>query len=153
MKWNKYPLRYATWIFIPLRCPPVCPSYPSNICGASLPEAFRLSTSTYPPVIPIAHVAAPDHCFQLFCRVIRTFSAATVKQLVLHSRPHAFAAGIVMTSPSAGLIAFSGVRSSMSGSPFFAACNHPYSVPYGTFSSSPARFTPIFSAGFTDCSL
>ena len=25
--------------------PPVCPSYPSNICDASLPEAFRLSTS------------------------------------------------------------------------------------------------------------
>ena len=45
MQWNKYPLRYATWIFIPLRRPPVCPSYPSNICGASLPEAFRLSTS------------------------------------------------------------------------------------------------------------
>lgn len=45
MQWNKYPLCYATWIFIPLRCPPVCPSYPSNFCGASLPEAFRLSTS------------------------------------------------------------------------------------------------------------
>ena len=25
--------------------PPICPFYPSNICGASLPEAFRLSTS------------------------------------------------------------------------------------------------------------
>ncbi len=30
----------AEWIFIPLY-PPICPSYPSNICGASLPEAFR----------------------------------------------------------------------------------------------------------------
>ena len=30
----------------------------------------------------------------------------------------------------------------MSSSPFFAACTHPYSVPYGTFSSSLARFTP-----------
>ncbi len=54
----------------------------------------------YPTVIPIAHVVAPDHCFQLFCRVIRTSSATTVKQLVLHSRPHTFAAGIVMTSAS-----------------------------------------------------
>ena len=45
MQWNKYPLRYATWIFIPLWRPPVCPSYPSNICGASLPEAFRQWTS------------------------------------------------------------------------------------------------------------
>lgn len=123
------------------------------ISAALLCRRHSAYRRAYPPVIPIAHVAAPDHCFQLFCRVIRTFSAATVKQLVLHSRPHAFAAGIVMTSPSAGLIAFSGVCSSMSGSPFFAACNHPYSVPYGTFSSSPARFTPIFSAGFTDCSL
>ena len=54
---------------------------------------------------------------------------------------------------SARLIAFSGVRSSTSRSPFFAACTHPYSVPYGTFSSSLARFTPISSASFTDCSL
>ncbi len=123
------------------------------ISAALLCRRHSAYRRAYPPVIPIAHVAAPDHCFQLFCRVIRTFSAATVKQLVLHSRPHAFAAGIVMTSPSAGLIAFSGVRSSMSGSPFFAACTHPYSAPYGTFSSSQARFTPIFSAGFTDCSL
>ena len=44
MQWNKYPLRYAAWIFIPLRRP-ICLSYPSNICGASLPETFRLSTS------------------------------------------------------------------------------------------------------------
>ena len=44
MQWNKYPRSVAKWIFIPLRCP-ICPSYPSNICGASLPEAFRLSTS------------------------------------------------------------------------------------------------------------
>ena len=55
---------------------------------------------TYPAVIPIAHVVAPDHCFQLFYRVIRTSSAAAVKQLVLHSRPHTFAAGVVMTSAS-----------------------------------------------------
>ena len=55
---------------------------------------------TYPAVIPIAHVVAPDHCFQLFYRVIRTSSATTVKQLVLHSRPHTFTAGIVMTSAS-----------------------------------------------------
>ena len=44
MQWNKYTRSVAEWIFIPLR-PPVCPSYPSNTCGASLPEAFRLSTS------------------------------------------------------------------------------------------------------------
>ena len=48
----------------------------------------------------IMHVVAPDHCFQLFYRVIRTSSAAAVKQLVLHSRPHTFAAGVVMTSAS-----------------------------------------------------
>ena len=34
----------VTWIFISLR-PPTCLSYPSNICGASLPEAYLLSTS------------------------------------------------------------------------------------------------------------
>ena len=45
MQWNKYPQSVAGWIFIPLRRPQICPSYPSNICGASLPEAFRLSTS------------------------------------------------------------------------------------------------------------
>ena len=45
MQWKKYPLRYASWIFIPLRRPPICPSYPNNICGVSLPEAFLLSTS------------------------------------------------------------------------------------------------------------
>ena len=58
---------------------------------------------TYPAVIPIAHVVAPDHCFQLFYRVIRTSSAAAVKQLVLHScnQPtNTFAAGVVMTSAS-----------------------------------------------------
>ena len=54
----------------------------------------------YPPVIPIAHVIAPYHCFQLFCRVIRASSAAAVKQFVLHSCPHTFAAGVVMTSAS-----------------------------------------------------
>ena len=57
----------------------------------------------YPAIIPTAHVIAPYHCFQLFCRVIRTSSATTVKQLVLHScnQPtNAFAVGVVMTSPS-----------------------------------------------------
>ena len=58
---------------------------------------------TYPAVIPIAHVVAPDHCFQLVYRVIRTSSAAAVKQLVLHSRPHTFAAGVVMTSASGAI--------------------------------------------------
>ena len=103
VQWNKYPLCYAAWIFIPLRRPPIRPSYPSNICGASLPEAFRLSTSISACVIPITHVVAPDHCFQLLCRVIRTSSAAAVKQFVLHScnQPtNAFAAGVVMTSAS-----------------------------------------------------
>ena len=57
----------------------------------------------YPPVIPITHVVAPDHCFQLFCRVIRTFSAAAVKQFILHSRPHTYAAGVVMTSASGAI--------------------------------------------------
>ena len=45
VQWNKYPRSVAKWIFIPLRRPQICPSYLSNICGASLPEAFRLSTS------------------------------------------------------------------------------------------------------------
>ena len=57
----------------------------------------------YPAIIPTAHVTAPYYYFQLFCRVIRTSSATTVKQLVLHScnQPtNAFAAGVVMTSAS-----------------------------------------------------
>ena len=45
MQWNKYPRSVAKWIFIPLRRPQICPSYLSNICGASLPEAFRQWTS------------------------------------------------------------------------------------------------------------
>ena len=45
VQWNKYPCSVAGWIFIPLRRPPICLSYPSNICGAFQPEAFRLSTS------------------------------------------------------------------------------------------------------------
>ena len=45
MQWNKYPRSVAEWIFIPLRRPPICLSYPSTICGASLPDAFRLSTN------------------------------------------------------------------------------------------------------------
>ena len=45
MQWNKYPRSVAEWIFIPLRRPQICPSYPSNICGASLPEAFRQWTN------------------------------------------------------------------------------------------------------------
>ena len=43
MQWNKCPLHYAAWIFIPLRRP-ICLSYPSNICGVSQLEAFYLST-------------------------------------------------------------------------------------------------------------
>ena len=67
----------------------------------------------YPAVIPIAHVVAPDHCFQLFCRVIRTSSAAAVKQLVLHScnQPtNAFAAGVVMTSASGAVHALPDIK-------------------------------------------
>ena len=45
VQWNKYPRSAAKWIFIPLCQPQISLSYPSNICGASLPEAFRLSTS------------------------------------------------------------------------------------------------------------
>ena len=70
------------------------------ISAALLCRRHSAYRRAYPAVIPITHVVAPDHCFQLLCRVICTFSATTVKQLVLHSRPHAFAAGIVMTSPS-----------------------------------------------------
>ena len=70
------------------------------ISAALLCRRHSANGRTYPAVIPIAHVVAPDHCFQLFYRVIRTSSATTVKQLVLHSRPHTFAAGVVMTSAS-----------------------------------------------------
>ena len=41
----QYSFTHFTQKFIPLRRPQVCLSYPSNICGVSLPEAFRLSTS------------------------------------------------------------------------------------------------------------
>ena len=75
-----------------------------RIIPAALPcrrhSAYRRA---YPPVIPITHVVAPDHCFQLFCRVVCTSSAAAVKQLVLHScnQPtNTLAAGPVMTSAS-----------------------------------------------------
>ena len=73
------------------------------ISAALLCRRHSANERAYPAVIPIAHVVAPDHCFQLFCRVIRTSSATTVKQLVLHScnQPtNAFAAGVVMTSAS-----------------------------------------------------
>ena len=73
------------------------------ISAALLCRRHSANGRAYPAVIPIAHVVAPDHCFQLFCRVIRTSSATTVKQLVLHScnQPtNAFAAGVVMTSAS-----------------------------------------------------
>ena len=68
------------------------------ISAALLSRRHSSYRRAYPAVIPIAHVAAPDHCFQLFYRVIRT-----VKQLVLHScnQPtNTFAAGVVMTSAS-----------------------------------------------------
>ena len=68
------------------------------ISAALLSRRHSSYRRAYPAVIPIAHVVAPDHCFQLFCRVIRT-----VKQLVLHScnQPtNTFAAGVVMTSAS-----------------------------------------------------
>ena len=70
------------------------------ISAALLCRRHSAYRRAYPPVIPITHVIAPDHCFQLFCRVIRASSATAVKQLVLHSRPHAFAASVVMTSAS-----------------------------------------------------
>ena len=73
------------------------------ISAALLCRRHSANGRAYPAVIPIAHVVAPDHCFQLLCRVIRTSSAAAVKQLVLHSRnqpTNAFAAGVVMTSAS-----------------------------------------------------
>ena len=73
------------------------------ISAALLCRRHSAYRRAYPAVIPIAHIVAPDHCFQLLCRVIRTFSAAAVKQLVLHSRnqpTNAFAAGVVMTSAS-----------------------------------------------------
>ena len=73
------------------------------ISAALLCRRHSAYRRAYPTVIPIAHVVAPDHCFQLLCRVIRTFSAAAVKQLVLHScnQPtNTFAAGVVMTSAS-----------------------------------------------------
>ena len=73
------------------------------ISAATLSRRHSSYRRAYPAVIPIAHVVAPDHCFQLFCRVVCTSSAAAVKQLVLHScnQPtNTFAAGVVMTSAS-----------------------------------------------------
>ena len=68
------------------------------ISAALLSRRHSSYRRAYPAVIPIAHVVAPDHCFQLFYLVIRT-----VKQLVLNScnQPtNTFAAGVVMTSAS-----------------------------------------------------
>ena len=73
------------------------------ISAALLCRRHSAYCRAYPAVIPITHVVAPDHCFQLFCRVIRTSSATAVKQLFLHScyQPtNSFSACIVMTSPS-----------------------------------------------------
>ena len=55
------------------------------ISAALLCRRHSANGRAYPAVIPIAHVVAPDHCFQLFCRVIRTSSAVAVKQLVRYT--------------------------------------------------------------------
>ena len=70
------------------------------ISAALLCRRHSANGRAYPAVIPITHVVAPDHYFQLFYRVIRTSSATAVKQFILHSCPHTFAAGVVMTSAS-----------------------------------------------------
>ena len=54
----------------------------------------------YPAVIPIAHIIPPDHCFQLSYRIIFRLSVSAVKQFFLHSCPHTFASGVIVTSAS-----------------------------------------------------
>ena len=97
MQWNKYPRGAAKWIFIPLCQPQVCLSSPSNICGASQPEALLLSTS-----ISVGYSnSSCSSARSLFSAVLSC--VRTVKQLVLHSRnqpTNTFAAGVVMTSAS-----------------------------------------------------
>ena len=56
------------------------------ISAALLSRRHSANGRAYPAVIPIAHVIAPDHCFQLFYRVIRTSSATTVSSV--HSVSH-----------------------------------------------------------------
>ena len=56
-----------------------------------------------PAVIPVTHKIMPNHELQLFNSVVLAFYAAAVKQLLLHSCPHTFASGIIVTS-SAGAV-------------------------------------------------
>lgn len=49
-------------------------------------------------VIPVAHKIAPNHELQLLDSVVLAFYDAAVKQFPLHSCPHTFAPGIIMTS-------------------------------------------------------
>ena len=53
---------------------------------------------TYSAVIPVAHKISPNHELQLLDSVVLAFLAAAVKQFPLHSCPHTFAPGIIMTS-------------------------------------------------------
>ena len=58
---------------------------------------------TDPAVIPVTHKITPNHRLQLFNSVVLAFYPAAVKQLPLHSCPHTFASGIIVTS-SAGTV-------------------------------------------------
>lgn len=97
-------------ISIPLRSMDIC-----SISGAAwsggwnerfiVPFSFnsRRKSSVgraYPAIVPIAHIIPPDHCFQLGYCVIFRFSVPTVKQLFLHSCPHTFATGVIVTYSS-----------------------------------------------------
>ena len=53
---------------------------------------------TYSAVTPIAHKISPNHELQLFDSVVLAFLAAAVKQFPLHSCPHNFAPGIIISS-------------------------------------------------------
>ncbi len=55
------------------------------------------------PIISIAHKITPNKRFQLLYRVIFRLASSKIKQLVFHSRPHTFAAGVIVAS-SAGAV-------------------------------------------------
>ena len=69
----------------------------------SLPFFGRRETivsRTDPTVIPVTHKITPNHELQLFNSVVLAFYSSAVKQFPLHSCPHTFASGIIVTSSS-----------------------------------------------------
>ena len=69
----------------------------------SLPFFGRRETivpRTDAAIIPVTHKITPNHELELFNSVVLAFYASAVKQFPLHSCPHTFTSGIIVTSPA-----------------------------------------------------